>query len=414
MFSRFPLFMKLLGYIGLAMSQAATVASATEQWPQWRGANLNGQTGNQRGLPTRWSDDSIVWRTPLPGVGQSTPIVWGERLFVTSATPTGEERYVHCLDAESGEIVWTQIIQCSDPAKQHRMNTYASASCVTDGQRVVAFFGRAGIHCFDLYGKPIWSRTNLSRFQGPWGTAASPTIVGQLVIQNCDADQDAFLIALDKQTGKTIWKTKRDNFRGWSTPFAIQVGNRQELILNGHRGIRSYDPKTGKERWFCQSFNGRGAPTPVFRKGLLVVLNGKPGDIYAVRPGGTGDVTKTHLAWHTRRSGRDLPSPAVSAGKIFTVGLRGIATSYDLESGEELWKERLGGIYAASPIVVDGKWLVHNEDGKCFVIQPDSKLHIVNVNELKSTGSEVFGASISPYKTRLLLRSDQAIYCIGN
>ncbi|MDG2380986.1 MAG: PQQ-binding-like beta-propeller repeat protein [Pirellulaceae bacterium] len=414
MLFRFLMIMRLVCLFSLAVTHLETAVSATEHWPQWRGSTFDGQTIDQSELPTRWSDDSIVWRTRLPGIGQSTPIVWGQRLFVTSATTTGKQRSVHCLDAESGKIIWTQVITCADPAKQHRMNTYASASCVTDGTRVVACFGRAGIHCFDLDGTPLWSRTHLSRFQGPWGTAASPTIVDGLVIQNCDADQDAFLIAFDKQTGKTVWKTKRDDFRGWSTPFVIQVGDRHELILNGHRGIRGYDPETGIERWFCQSFNGRGAPTPVFIKGLLIVLNGKPGDIYAVQPGGTGDVTKTHLAWHTRRSGRDLPSPTVSAGKIFTVGLRGIATSYELETGAELWRERLGGIYAASPIVVDGKFLVLNENGKCFVIQPDSKLNIVNTNELESARGEMFRASIAPYKNRLILRSDRAMYCVSD
>jgi outer membrane protein assembly factor BamB len=321
---------------------------------------------------------------------------------------------VSCLNGDTGKVLWTRTIACDDPAVQHSMNTYASASCVTDGERVVAFFGRGGVHCFDLNGQQLWSRNNLSRFEGPWGTAASPAIVGRLVIQNCDADEDAFLIAFDKETGDTVWKTTRDDFRGWSTPILIEANNRQELILNGHRGIRGYDPETGKERWFCQSFNGRGAPNPAFVDGMLVVLNGKPGDIYAVRPGGEGDVTNTHMVWHTRRSGRDLPSPTVAAGFVFTVGLRGVATCYDLKSGAELWKERMGGIYAASPVVVDGKFIVHNEDGDFFVIQPDSKLNIVQKNKLESADGELFRASIAPFKGRLLLRSDRALYCVGD
>lgn len=382
-------------------------------WPHWRGPNTDGRIVDPK-LPLRWDDRSIVWRTPLPGSGQSTPVVWNDRVFLTSASQDGTKRFVHGIDRMSGKILWTRSVASPNPAEQHNMNSFASASCATDGEHVVAFFGRAGVHCFGVDGEPRWARTQLGEFAGPWGTAASPAIIGDLVIQNCDADADACLIAFHKRTGETAWRVDRDNFRGWSTPFLIQTEQRPEMILNGHRGLRAYDPQTGRELWFCQSFNGRGAPTPVYVNEKLIVLNGKPGDIYAVRPGGNGDVTDTHMVWHTARSGRDLPSPAVSGEFILTVGLRGIATCYDLQSGKELWKERLGGIYAASPVVVNGRFVTHNEAGETFVIEPGEELAVVAKNQLAKAKGEIFRASITPHRGQLLLRSDQALYCIGN
>ncbi len=392
---------------------SVTLTGVAADWPQWRGPQFNGHASGPE-LPTHWSDESVVWRTPLSGIGQSTPIVSNGAIFLTSSDTDGHRRYVVCLDRQSGATRWTRTIKCEQPNVKHNMNSFASASCVTDGKHVAAFFGRGGIHCFDHEGKLQWSRDDLGSFAGPWGTAASPAMVGNLVIQNCDADEDAYLVALDKASGETVWRTPRDNYRGWSTPFLLRTKARDELVLNGHRGVRAYDPDTGKELWFCQGFNGRGSPTPVFVEGKkqLVVINGLSGDIYAVRPGGNGNVTETHMVWHTRRSGRDLPSPIVVDRFLFTIGLRGFAMCYDIDTGEELWKERLGGIFTASPIASGGRVFVPNDDGVMFVIQPDTKLNIVAKNRLNSADGELFRASITPHDGQMLIRSNTALYCV--
>ena len=385
---------------------------ASHQWPHWRGPGDDSRMTDPR-LPLRWDDQSIAWRTTIPGVGQSTPIVWANRIFLTSADEDGRNRYVHGIDRKTGKIAWSRTIPSPPPAVKHNMNSYAAASCATDGEYVVSFFGRAGVHCFDVEGNPLWSRNDLGAFAGPWGTAASPLLMDNLVIQNCDADENAYLIAFDKKTGKTVWKVARDDYRGWSTPFLIETKERSELILNGHRGLRAYDPLTGQELWFCQSFNGRGAPTPIYNDDKLIALNGKPGDIYAVRPGGEGDVTDTHMAWHTPRGGRDIPSPAVAGNFILAVGLRGVASCYDLKTGKELWKKRLGGIFTASPLVINEKFMVHNEVGEVFVIEPDQDFVIHARNQLSRENDELFHASTTPHAGQLLFRSNRALYCIG-
>ena len=197
------------------------------------------------------------------------------------------------------------------------LNGWASASCVTDGEVVVAFFGIGGIHAYTLDGKPLWSR-DLGKFERPWGTAACPIIVDGLVIQNCDADTEACLVALDKRTGKDVWRTKRRDHRGWSTPIVIDTGKRREIVLNGDEGVQAYDPVGGRELWFCKSVIGRGEPTVTpAGEGLFVVNGLKNGEVYLVRPGGEGDVTSTHTLWHTPRTGRPRHAVANCGRRLY-------------------------------------------------------------------------------------------------
>jgi outer membrane protein assembly factor BamB len=293
------------------------------------------------------------------------------------------------------------------------MNGWASATCVTDGEVVIAFFGRGGMHAYSVDGKPLWSR-DLGRFEGPWGTAACPILVDNLVVQNCDAEVDAYLVALDKRTGNDVWKTKRRDHRGWSTPILVNASARQELVLNGDEGVQGYDPATGRELWFCKGFNGRGEPTVTPAGDVLCVVNGKAGDFYSVRPGGSGDVTETHMAWHTpRRGGRDCPSPIAVGKFVIVCDMGGVATCYDAADGHIYWKERLPGKYSGSPIAANGLVYLTNEDGKTVVIEPGESLKIVAENELPASRSEIFRASPTPLGGQLFLRSTNVLYCIG-
>jgi outer membrane protein assembly factor BamB len=320
---------------------------------------------------------------------------------------------VFCLDRNDGKKLWQQTAWTGQPEPSHKMNGWASATCVTDGEVVVAFFGRGGIHAYSLDGKLLWSR-DLGRFDGPWGTAACPIIVGRWVIQNGDSESEAFLVALDKQTGKTIWTTPRESLRGWSTPIVVDAGGRQELVLNGHHGVRAYDPVTGKELWFCQGYNGRGEPIPAVAHGLLYVVNGLAGDVYAVRPGGQGDVSSTHRVWHTpRKAGRDLPSPVVVNNYLLVLAMNGILTCYDTTSGKELWKERIGEHFSSSPLSVGGLAYFQNEAGETTVVRPGPQLDVVARNRLGAGAEELFRASLTPSEGQLFSRSDRFVYCIG-
>lgn len=391
---------------------SAGPARAELNWSRWRGPEGNGHS-HEIGLPVKWEPAAVVWKVPLKGSGQSSPVIWGERVFLTTALEKGKQRVVFCLDRNDGKLLWEHVAWTGEPEKSHGMNGWASATCATDGKVVIAFFGRGGLHAYTVDGKPLWSR-DLGMFESPWGTAACPVIVGDIVIQNGDADANAFIMGLDKQTGKTIWSTPRPNYRGWSTPILITANGRQEVVVNGHTGVTAYDPVTGKELWFCKSFNGRGEPTITPAGGVLCAVNGLKGDIYAVRPGGSGDVTQSHMAWHTPRSGgRDLPSPIVVDRYLIVFAMLGTVTCYDTETGKELWKERIGGNFSSSPIAAGGLAYFQNEAGLTTVLKPGPKLEFVSENSVGGAGDELFRASLTPSEGQFFSRSDKMLYCIG-
>jgi outer membrane protein assembly factor BamB len=404
---------RIVAAMSVLLGCFVAAAQGDTNWPRWRGPEQNGHTTETK-LPVKWSADKVVWKTQLPGVGQSSPIIWGDRIFLTSALAKGAERIVFCVDRKSGTIVWQQTAWKGTPEKSHIMNGWASATCVTDGDVVVAFFGIGGIHAYTLDGKPLWSR-DLGKFEGPWGTAACPIIVGNLVIQNCDADSDACLLALDKKSGQDVWRTKRKDYRGWSTPIVVNVGPRHELVLNGHEGVQGYDAATGRELWFCASSVGRGEPTPTPAGEGLFIINGlKGGDVYLVRPGGSGDVSSTHKLWSTPRKGaRDTPSPIVVGDFIIATDMEGVFTCYSAKDGHVVWKERLEGKYSGCPFASGGLVYFMNEDGKTFVIKPGPKLDVVAENVLPAGKDEIFRASLTPCDGQLFARSTTVLYCIG-
>jgi len=387
------------------------------QWPGWRGPDGAGHS-DETGLPVAWDAKNVVWTTQLKGRGQSSPIAWQDRIFLTTATERGARREVVCIDRKNGHVLWERVAWTGEPEGIHSMNSWASPTCATDGQRVVACFGNGGLHCYDLNGNILWSR-DLGRFENAnWGFGSSPIIVENLVIQACDADNDAFLVAIDKQSGAEVWRTPRPKSRSFSTPLLINTGARRELVINGHSGMRSYDPSTGKELWFCTGGSGRGTPTVVTGRGLVIVLSGRTrgdGDLMAFRPGGSGDVTVTHNAWHVRRGGRDLPSPIVVDDFLIVANLRtGIGSCYDVTTGKLHWKNRLHGRFSASPIETGGLVYILSESGETIVIKPDREYREVARSRLNAEDDEVFRTSLMPYAGHIFCRSDKRLYCIGN
>ena len=396
------------------LAAANHAAHAETNWPRLGGADGSSHT-SETGLPLSWTDEDIAWQTSLKGWGQSSPCIWGDSVFLTTATDDGKQRVIFAVDRRTGRLLWEQVAWTGEPEPSHRMNGHASATCATNGKIVVAFFGRGGLHAYSLDGERVWSR-DLGEFKNPWGSAASPIFYKDLVIQNCDSESpDASLVAFDYRTGVTVWSTPRRVIRGWSTPIIIKTPEREELVLNGHYNLRGYDPVTGRDLWSCESFNGRGEPVPAFAHGLMYVINGLWGDIYCVRPGGEGDVTTTHRVWHTpRRAGRDLPSPVVIDKYLLACSMSGILFCYDTETGAELWKQRIGPKYCATPLVAEGRAYFHSEDGQTTVVQPGPSFNKVAQSKIECEDDELFRSSLVPCQGQIFIRSNKTLYCIGH
>jgi len=391
-------------------------AMAEPHWPRFRGPQGTGHSADTN-LPVEWDADSVVWKTELKGQGQSSVVNWGNQMFVTSSNESGNERYLICLDKTDGKVLWEKSVPVANPEATHKMNSWATPTCATDGERVVAFFGPGGLHCYDMEGNAMWSR-ELGNFAGAWGIAASPIIIGNAVIQNCDTQEPtpSYLIAVHKDSGETMWKAERGvkPRGGWSTPILIETAGGPQLVLNGEEGVQAYDPANGKELWFCQGFNGRGSPVPDFAHGQLYVVNGKPGDTYVVKPDGKGDVTKTQMVWNARRhGGRDLPSPVVVGDYVLISSMSGILTCYDAKTGEDYYTERLDVPISASPLEANGLVYFQGENGEVVVVKPGKELEIVARNSVGASAEEIFRSTLSPIDGQIFARSDNMVYCIS-
>lgn len=387
-----------------------TVIAADSNWPGWRGPKGDGHATDEN-VPTEWTADSVVWKTALPGIGQSSPSIWGDRIFLTAALDGGKERVVFAVDSETGKILWQKTAWTGEPEKSHPMNGWASASCATDGKVVAAFFGKGGLHLYSVDGNPLWSK-DLGVFQSDWGTAACPVIHGDLVIQNGDSDRDAFIEAFDLKTGNSLWRQKRPDHRGWSTPIVLDRNGRKEVVLNGHTGVTAYDLRDGSELWFTPNSKGRGEPTVTPAGELLYVVCGLAGDMYALR--NASESSQPSTVWKSlRRGGRDLSSPIVVGKYLLVTTLNGIASCYQADTGTELWRERLPGQFSGSPIAVGNRVLYQSEAGETFVIEPGPTFKLVALNTLGAGSDEIFRAALTPFAGSMYSRSTKVLYRIG-
>jgi outer membrane protein assembly factor BamB len=431
-----PLRLALVPALVLAWCAAAGAAEPARKsaadiltWPGWRGPQQDGHSGDAR-VPLQWGQrENLKWQIELPGLGHSSPIVWGERVFLTAATRTGTERWILGIDRKSGKVLWQQTAAQGLPAEPvHAWNTHASATCATDGERVYAFFGTPGLFCYDVAGKLLWRKTfgPLAASTG-WGAgAASPLLFKDLVIVNGDQGAKrsqldekgvnygpSWLWAVNKRTGELVWKTERNQGMGWCTPVIWTHDGQHELVLNGQLGVWAYEPRTGKELWHVtgrQPEEGFGEITPMWGHGLLYIFTGKPGPAWAIRPGGRGDISTSHVAWQIARKDRDVSSPVLVGDHLYTISRIGVATCLDGRTGRELWRERLGGQPCASLLCVRGKVLFLSDDGTAFVTEPGPEFRLLHKNKL-GDGDE-FRASPAVADGQMLIRSDRRLYCI--
>lgn len=359
---------------------------ARKYWSRWRGPSGQGIVEG-KSYPDTWSaTENVLWKVAVPGRGASSPIVWKDRIFLTTAHD-GDRRVVLCYNRADGKLLWEAAAPAPTSQERiYRKNTNASATPVTDGERVYALFGNAGLLAVDFKGKTAWhySFGDTSNYHGPGG---SPLLYKDRIIFYQDQRSDAFVAAIEAKTGKLLWKTPRQEKVGWGTPAAIRAGNRDEIIVNGQFAVRAYDPDTGKELWSAKGTTMEVTPTPAVGHGLVYCSAGRAGPTLAIKPGGSGDVTETHIAWQTPRGSPFIPSPLVYGDQIYLVNdMTSIVTALNAKTGESVWQGRLGEArresFSASPVVVDGKVFITNDDGETFVVVAGPEFKLLHVNQL--------------------------------
>lgn len=383
---------------------------AWRQWPRFRGPDGQGNSG-AGGLPLTWSnDENVVWRTSLPGSGNSSPIIWEDRIFLTSAGADGADRAVHCLRRGDGQLLWTRTVPPHEVEPMVRdKNGFASATPVTDGERVIAFFGSGGLVAFDFEGSQLW-HFPVAGFDTTWGTGASPVLYRDSVILIHDQNKaESVCIALDKNTGRLRWQRPREKAMGWSTPIVVHVGDHDELLYAGRETVKGYDPNTGEELWSLAGPTHEVIPTLVVGPDLVYSASGRQGPTLGFRPGGRGDVTATHLAWRTTRGGPHVPSPVYYSGRLYTVNDTGIATCLDAVTGTLVWQARIRDKFSASPLEAAGLLYCSSEGGVTYVLRAGDKFDVVAQNDL---GAPIL-ASPAALEGRLFVRTARDLVCIG-
>jgi len=361
---------------------AAPAAAAETNWAQFRGPRADGSTPCKN-LPLTWSEtENVIWKTPIHGRGWSSPVVWGKQVWMTTATPDGKEMFAVCVDATSGRVVHNiKLFENPKPAAVNPFNSYASPTPCVEAGRVYVHFGTYGTACLDTAtGKTIWQRRDLNCDHGV-GPGSSPVLDGGRLYLLFDGMDVQFVVALDAKTGKNVWKTPRnvkfrtnngDQHKAFSTPLLIDTPAGRQLVANGAEFSIAYVPETGKEIWRANYPRGYStASMPVVVAGLVLVNSGynRP-TVLAVRPTGTGDVTKTHVAWRMDRGGANKPSPAVVDGRVYFLHDSGMVACCEGKTGKLIWRGRLGGRYSASPIVAPGRMYFFDDGGKATVIEP--------------------------------------------
>ncbi|MFN7876994.1 MAG: PQQ-binding-like beta-propeller repeat protein [Pirellula sp.] len=418
------------GLIVLALAVACNESMANDWW-QFRGPESNGVVRDLK-LPETWGVDSnLQWKTNIPGEGWSAPVVVGKKVFVTTAVSSAKKDKssdhawkVLCLDADTGNILWTKdALQGKPRLGTHRDNTYASETPATDGTRIVVYFGMMGVFCYDLDGQELWQK-DIGNYpmKNEWGTSSSPVIHNGMVFIQADNEQKSFVVALDLNNGKEVWRQEREEVSNWGSPIIWTNSLRTELITAG-KTIRSYDPKDGTLLWQATSSVGGYSSTPSANSDLLVVGHqGRDGaGMMVVKAGATGDISLTpgetgnsHILWSTTKFAPQRSSPLMVDDKIYLLaGRNGMMSCVDAKSGDVLYQDRLpdAGAFWASPWLYNGLVYCPDENGNTFVLKPGPKLELVRVNKLPEDNARYWATSAASDGT-LFIRSSNTLYAL--
>jgi outer membrane protein assembly factor BamB len=390
-----------------------------EDWPGWRGPRGDGHSADS-GFPQQWSaTENVRWKVPLPGPGNSTPIISGDSVFLTCASNAGKIRSLLCLDRRTGMRNWQRDVEYLVDEPSHPTNPYCSSSPVTDGERVIVWHGSAGVHAYGMDGTPLWTK-DLGKFTHVWGNGSSPILYRDRLILNAGPGLQAFVVALDKRTGEQVWRRdfpeavsqKQDEFRGsWSTPVVASYGGGDLLLLSLPLKLHALDPLTGSDLWWCGGLGKLTYASPLAGEDAIMAMSGYHGPAFAVRPGGHGDVTRTRCLWmHDESPPQRVGSGIVVDGFVYILNEPGIAWCVELATGDVWWKQRLGtGPSWSSFCYADGHLYVNNMEGTTFVLKPDpSECLVVAKNALR----EPMRASLAFSQGQIFARGYEHLYCL--
>ena len=382
-------------------------------WPRWRGPSGQGLVAGS-GYPDTWSaTQNVAWKTPVPGQGNSSPIVWGDSVFVTTAYQGGRRVSLLAFRRSDGSRLWEKFAPEGRSQSSHFKNGHASATPITDGERVYVYFGSRGLVAFSLDGDVLWHQ-DLGRLRAYHGSAGSPLLYKDRIILYQDQYSDSFIAAFEARTGRELWRTPRAARVGWGSPIAVRVGDHDEIIVHSQQRVHAYDPGTGRELWHCSGSLYEVIPTPVVGYGMVFCPSGRAGPTLAIRPGGRGDVTGTHLVWSSPRGSPFVPSPILYGEQLYLVNdMASIATSLNARTGETMWQGRLGVArregFSASPVAVDGKVFFTNDAGETFVLRAGPTFELLHTNRI----GEGTLASPALVDGQWYIRTERNLFAIG-
>ncbi|HXV61831.1 MAG TPA: PQQ-binding-like beta-propeller repeat protein [Vicinamibacteria bacterium] len=382
-------------------------------WPRWRGPSGQG-TVNGTGYPDRWSDkENVVWKVGVPGQGNSSPIIWGDHLFLTTAHDGGKRLSLLAFRRSDGSLLWETVVPQQGVEHAHEKNGHASATPVTDGKTIYASFGTHGLVAVNFEGKLLWQQ-RVGALDNYHGSAGSPILYQGSVILYQDHQGESFVAAFDKGTGDIQWRTERDAQTGWGTPIVLSTGTRDELIVSSQHAVHAYDPSNGALYWSATGNKFEVIPTPVVGHGMVFCSSGRAGPTLAIRPGGTGDVTDTNVVWSSPKGSPFVPSPIIVGDYLYMVNdMVSVVTGYEAKTGKVVFQGRLGlaekESFSASPVTVDGKIFFTNDKGETFVLEAGPEFRLLHVNRL---GARTL-ASPAPVEGQWYFRTEKELIAIG-
>jgi outer membrane protein assembly factor BamB len=420
--------------------------SFADDWPGWRGPKLDGHSA-EKNLPIRWSDqENIAWTTPLPGVGHSSPIVVKDRVFVTTCLLEKETRVLLCLDRASGKVLWQRDVVHAPLEPKHKLNSHASGTPISDGAHVWVSFLRLRprtsadnyprkpretgylekkkefehlvsemvVACYDFAGEQIWLKSP-GQFYSTHGFCTSPILYKDTVILNGDQDAEAYIVALDKKSGAEKWRTDRNKrIRSYCAPLIVEAGGKTQMVVTGAETVMGYNPENGKQLWVIDGPTEQFVASPVFNGEFLFITAGYPEyHNMAIRPDGLGNVTKTHVAWHEKKTTPNkaayVPSPIAYDRWFYVISDVGALNCFDAKTGKRLWIEQLGRHHSASPVCADGRLYLPSDEGVTYVVKAGPTFELIAENAIDD---ECY-SSPAIANGQLFLRGNRALYCIG-